>query len=362
MNRALRGIKEWINPSWARHRSIPPFEAGLRPNRLLDESSVLLPPDPTIEPDDVAFLPSGDLVFSSGTRVFVLKDEGALPIATLPGRAGALGVWASEVFVAVDGLGIVALGGEGDSRVVSDDPLLSRCVTDLAVQGDSTLLATVGSATGQSWAQELTAGERSGRVVSLVEGVAQIEADQLAWPSGIAVSDAGEVLLSLSFEHRVERRLRDRLGSPGRVMAGNLPVYPGRIRRADNGWWVAAPYARNRMTELIFDEPDLLEDMVATIEPDQWLVPRLRSDNPYNDTLQMGQMRVLGIIKPWAPPRSYGLVFRLDEQGRIAEGAHSRADQDRHGVTGVAWHRDRLVVAAQGFRNLLDVPHGGSQS
>lgn len=362
MNRALRGVKEWINPSWARHRSIPPFEAGLRPNRLLDEASVLLPEGSTIEPDDVAFLSSGDLVFSSGTGVFALSGEGIVPIADFRGRAGALGVWGSELFVAVDGHGIMALGKGGSGRVVSDDPLLRNCVTDLAIQDDGNMLVTVGSASGQTWAHALTADERTGRLVRLADGVARVEADGLAWPSGIALGDAGEVLLSLSFEHRVERRPADQLGRPGHVAAGNLPVYPGRICRASDGWWVAAPYARNRMTELIFDEPDLLEDMVATIEPDQWLVPRLRSENPYNDTLQMGQMRVLGIIKPWAPPRSYGLVFRLDAQGRIAEGAHSRADRDRHGVTGVACHGDRLVVAAQGFRNLLDVPRGGSES
>jgi hypothetical protein len=137
-------------------------------------------------------------------------------------------------------------------------------------------------------------------------------------------------------------------------------LYPGRAFHTDDGWWVTAPYVRNRVTALLLDEPELVAEMVATINPDEWFIPRLRSDNPYTDPLQMGQLRTLGVVKPWAPPRSYGLAFRIEHDGRIAESLHSRVDGDRHGITGVVVDGDRVIVAARGFRSLLAIEEDGS--
>ena len=41
----------------------------------------------------------------------------------------------------------------------------------------------------------------------------------------------------------------------------------------------------------------------------------------------------MGIHKPWAPSRSYGLVVRLDAAMRPVASFHSRANGHRHGVT-----------------------------
>ena len=141
-----------------------------------------------------------------------------------------------------------------------------------------------------------------------------------------------------------------------RVVVANLPVYPGRLAIAADGWWVAAPYVRNRVVEMLLDEPEVLAEMTSTLPPEDWFVPRLRCTNPYTDTMQMGQLRVLGVIKPWAPARSGGVLFRIDRAGRVVESAHAGVDSDRHGVTGVAGNNGQVLAAVRGYGTLLALP------
>ncbi|MEV0075309.1 hypothetical protein AB0H58_02760 [Nocardia neocaledoniensis] len=353
MNRTISALREWLNPDWARHRSVPPFEAGLRPDRRLDEAAVLLP-DAEFEPDDVVIRGDGAVVFSSGDSVFTLADGAVTRLVTLGGQVGCLLVAEDGLIAAVEGVGLVTIDARGTASDLCTAAELAACVTDLALLPDGVVLATVGSKDVPDWAAALVAADRSGRIVRVEGSRAEVVAEGLGWPGGIEKASDGDVLVSLGFEHRIERRAVATLGKPGTAVGSNLPVYPGRIAAASDGWWVAAPYARNRFTELLLDEPELLHEMTATIRQDQWFVPRLRCPDPYTDTLQLGQLRVHGVIKPWAPARSYGLAFRIDPRGRIAESAHSRADSDRHGVTGVASRDGRIVVAARGFRNLLE--------
>ena len=49
--------------------------------------------------------------------------------------------------------------------------------------------------------------------------------------------------------------------------------------------------------------------------------------------MQGGGLKQLGILKPWAPTRSYGLVVRRDAEGEPRASFHSRADGRRHGIT-----------------------------
>ncbi|MCP2288827.1 hypothetical protein ACFYT3_05770 [Nocardia amikacinitolerans] len=354
MNRALATLKEWINPDWARHRSVPPFEAGLRPNRRLDEAEPLLPHGEH-EPDDVLVRPGGEIVFSSGNTVFALDGGTAVPLAVLGGRAGSLLAAGDDLIVTVEGVGLVRIDDSGAAHDLCTDPLVATGVTDLTRLPDGALLATIGSAVPehQDWGRALVADDRSGRIVRVDVTDAEIAADGLAWPGGIEIASDTEVFVSLGFDHRIERRRLDALGRPGTPVGSRLPVYPGRIRADGDSWWVAAPYARNRFTELLLDEPELLAEMRTTIRREEWFVPRLRCANPYTDTLQLGQLRVLGVVKPWAPARSYGLAFRLDARGRLTESVHSRADGERHGITGVAAGRNGVVLAAHGFGNLL---------
>jgi hypothetical protein len=242
-------------------------------------------------------------------------------------------------------------------KELSTDKSVRTCVTDMAALTDGTLLVTVGSQqfTPDEWSRALLAKDASGLIVKVTDGIALIVATDLAWPAGICQLDDQEILLSVAFSHAIERRWLSALDKRERLMRKNLPVYPGRIRKCNEGWWIAAPYARNRITELIMDEPKLLSEMVEGIDPPLWPVPRLRDTTPYTDVLQMGQLRMLGVLKPWAPPRSYGLLFLLDAAGRVVRSHHSRVDGRYHGITGMAADGDRLMATGKGCQTLLEV-------
>ncbi|AHH17654.1 hypothetical protein NONO_c28640 [Nocardia nova SH22a] len=357
MNRTIATLAEWINPAWGRHRTVPPMDAGLRANRRLDEAAELLTPG-TCEPDDVVVTDSGALLFSTGHRIVELSGGQPRTLAECPGPVGSLVCRGGAVIAAVEGTGLVAVEtASGTVTELCTDQVVSTCVTDLAVLPDGTVLATVGSRNhdARGWSRALVRGDRSGLIVRLDGSRARVEAQGLAWPSGIEVASPTEVLVSLSFDHRIELRALAALARPSRPIARNMPVYPGRLAAAGDGWWVAAPYIRNRVTEMLLDEPEVIEEMVATVDPEDWFVPRLRCTNPYTDTMQMGQLRVLGEVKPWAPARSCGLVLRVDRTGRVVESAHARVDSARHGVTGVAVSEGRILAAAKGFGNLLQL-------
>ncbi|HMK65762.1 MAG TPA: hypothetical protein VK564_08190, partial [Thermodesulfobacteriota bacterium] len=81
---------------------------------------------------------------------------------------------------------------------------------------------------------------------------------------------------------------------------------------------------------------------------DFWLAPTLRSNKSHFEPLQAGGVKTLGIVKPWSPARSYGLVIRLDVNFRPVGSLHSRADGSRHGITSCIEHNGRLLMAVKG--------------
>ena len=67
--------------------------------------------------------------------------------------------------------------------------------------------------------------------------------------------------------------------------------------------------------------------------------------------MQGAQLKMMGVVKPWAPPRSYGLVIRLDEQGLIRYSLHSRFDGKHHGVVAAVERDGWLYLLVQGPRS-----------
>jgi hypothetical protein len=64
----------------------------------------------------------------------------------------------------------------------------------------------------------------------------------------------------------------------------------------------------------------------------------------------------MGVIKPWAPPRSYGLVIRLNAQGTPLYSLHSRVDGVNHGVVSAVEANGALYVLAKGPGRVLRLP------
>jgi hypothetical protein len=351
----LQTVKEWINPDWVRHRSVPRMETGLRPNLRLDEAAELVSPGETL-PDDIAVTISGRTVISSGTALLQLTNGGVTEFAECGGSVSAITAAGESIIAAVHGRGLVAVGPSGAVTVVSEDASLRSGVTAMCVLRDGTVLAAIGSTTPEveeDWGRALLAGDASGRLVRVSGATVSVEADGLAWPAGLAPAGDGEVVVSLSLDHRVEARSVADLTLAGRPLATNLPVYPGRIVEHAGGHWLTAPRPRNRVTEMLLDEPRLIDEMTSGLGREQWFIPRLESGDLFTEAMQMGQLRVLGTVKSWAPSRSAGVIFRLDDEGRIAQSAHARVDSPRHGATGIAVSGDHVLVALRGHRSVL---------
>jgi hypothetical protein len=355
MSRKRQLFLEWLMPGRVRSSAIPPLEAGMRPNSRLDSATRLaeLPP---YEVDDVTSW-NGSMVVASGDQVLRLDVTGTTSLGAFPGDARALAVAGDRLVVAVEGHGLMALRANGQLESVCADGRVATGVTAVVPEDGGGFLVCVGSTTGVTWEQALVRREATGLLLAVgADGGVQELARDLAWPAGVAVH-GDEAVVAVSQRYVLQRRRR----TDGKLLGDllhNLPGYPGRLTPANEPgeWWVAMPYMRNRATELMLEEDDLRDEMVARTEPESWLVPVLSTVNEYRSPLQVGQIRVLGEIKPWAPPRSYGLVFRVSHRGQVLASAHSRADGSQHGVTGVTLSPiGSVVVAVRGAGTVLEV-------
>ena len=102
-------------------------------------------------------------------------------------------------------------------------------------------------------------------------------------------------------------------------MLDHLPVYPSRLSPASaGGFWLTAFAARTQLVEFVLRENAYRRRMMAEIDPEYWIAPKLKSGQSFLEPMQGAHIKTMGVVKPWAPPRSYGLVIRLDAERRAA--------------------------------------------
>jgi hypothetical protein len=95
---------------------------------------------------------------------------------------------------------------------------------------------------------------------------------------------------------------------------------------------------------------------MAEIAPEFWVAPKLRSGESFKEPMQGAHLKTMGVVKPWAPPRSYGLVIRLNADGAPLYSLHSRVDGTNHGVVSAIEFRGDLFMVAKGPRRVLRLP------
>ena len=358
-------VKEFLFPGRSTRRSIPPLDGGLTPNDRLDAVPVAV--DGITEPEDVLF-DSGALYVSTGRQVVRRSgpDFGRHEVvATLPGLAGALAMTVDgDLLVGVAGTGVVRVGPDGSTTAVvevADDGVAVHCPTDLSVAKDGTVYVTDGSTRhqGGDWVRDLMEQNALGRLLRYDprSGQTAVLARNLAYPSGVTVAiDGSGVLVSEAWDHRIRRYQPD--GSAPQAFRENLPGYPGRLSATADGYLLAVFALRTQLVEFVLTQRDYVEEMMRTIEPDYWIRPALRSLNSGLEPLQGGQIRKLGVIKPWAPPRSYGLVALLDPDGYPHSALHSRGGGSRHGVTSAKQYGDDVYIAVHGNDQVLRAEAG----
>lgn len=345
-------IDRWLDHFFGRGEAavtVPSMDGALRPNTGLDRLEAVAIP----QPDCLASY-QGETVVASGACVRTLSDGRILHDFGAP--VTAMAASGEGLAVAVEGEGLVALSRSGVEPVAGAS---LRHITALAGDG-ADLLICEGSAryAPSDWRRCLMErgayGADDGAVYRLSpEGKLTQLAKALAWPGGLVAAD-GAVIVSEAWKARVIS-LRD-----GQPVLSDLPGYPGRLSAASGGgYWLSVFAPRSQLIEFILREDAYRRRMIAEIDAAYWIAPALTNGRSFLEPLQGGAVKQMGVLKPWAPSRSYGLLVRLNERFQPAASLHSRADGDRHGITGVLEEGAVLRIACKGGNEVLSMPMSG---
>ena len=332
--------------------SIPVFDGAFKPNNLLDKAKVFAE-----QPDlsDLAITGEGQLLVASGARVLALNDAGdATELATFDQPVTALCVLRDNRIVV--GLGdkvVIGVGTQTEKTIDRADGKPMIAVTALYPQPDGGIL--VCDASDQfgcdDWAWDLMSKNRSGRLIRLDAdtGVGRVLASRLAYAFGAYDDGKNGPLVSESWAHRVSQ-------VTGGHALDRLPGYPCRFAPSgDGGFWLTLFCSRTQLVEFVLKETDYRQEMMKTIAPKYWVAPSFGSGTDYLEPTQSGGVKQMGILKPWAPPRSYGLVVRFGADMSPLFSLHSRVGGLHHGITAVAELGDTLFVLSKGAGRILKV-------
>jgi hypothetical protein len=346
---------------------IPVLDGAFSPNQRLDQARRL--GDEIARPDDIALGHDGALYVSTGNRILRCTGDDfntRTVFATLDGPVGGLACTpGGRLLACVSGVGLVALSPAGEiiGKLESAGGEKIACPLSVTVAPDGAIYLTDGSRNNRPdlWLTDLMQNRvPSGRLIACNPslGNPSVRADKLAWPLGVVVSpDGGEVWVAESWAHRLTAF--SRAGGDRRVIVKNYTGYPARLARGPDGEvWMAFLALRTQLTEFVLRERAFCEEMMRTVPPELWIGPALDGRLNPREPTQIGRIKKLGIQKPWAPPRSYGLVARLDARGLAVETLHSRVDGRIHGVTSIRAIGSRVLAVSKGRDCLVELPPG----
>jgi hypothetical protein len=346
MNPLRKSLDRWLGRGEA-SITTPPMDGAFRPNDLLDAAATVVEMP---APDCLAATSHG-FVVSAGRSLFSIGNPAGTPMASFDAEISALaGLPDGGAAVGLSDGRIAFVGGQHDGRTIEVGAEV-RCITALAPAPDGTLLVANGSASNgpAAWQRDLMEKNATGSVwrVDPVSRDRRQLGGNLAYPYGLLV-EPGAVVISESWRSALTRLSPGATGRSERVLA-HLPAYPSRLSRgADNGIWLALFAPRSQLIEFVLSEDRYRRRMIDEINRDHWVAPSLRAGRSPKEPMQQGGMKQLGVLKPWSPSRSYGLVARLDHAYRPVASFHSRAHGRRHGVTSCLEVGGRLLFAAKG--------------
>jgi len=341
--------------------TVPPMDGALKPNNNIEAAEVLCAyPRP-----DNLIRDGGGLLFSSGSRLLCTRME------TGSDRIDEIACFASMITaLASDGAGGIAAGLD-DGTIEFGGTLAGRpaimpkqsfAPTALVFGRHGQLFACSGSQTNRpsAWKRDLVERSASGSIWRFGPdlGDAVCLADGLAFPYGITpVGDDDAVLVSEAWKHRLILVGGRSLAAEAdiRVVLDDLPGYPARIVAGSDGFWLCVFAPRGQLMEFVLREDEYRKRMIHTVPEEFWVAPSLSSGRSFLEPLQLGAIRTMGRLKPWAPTRSYGLLVRLDQRFQPVASAHSRSDGTRHGITSCVQWEDRILLASRGGDVILSL-------
>lgn len=297
------------------------------------------------------------LIFSRGRVLCTLAADGTVrEEESFEAEITALAATPSgDLAVGLAGAGVELRDRDARRRIEKAGARKLHCVTALAFTPKG-LAITNGSddVAPADWVHDLMDHGASGFVaLQPATGEARVLAEGLRWPAGICATGADTLAVTEAWGHRILSVSTEGAGVTG-TLFDHLPGYPARIFPRDGGGYLLANISiRSQLIEFVLRERRFLRRMRAEVAPEHWIAPALSSGHSFKEPLQSGGVIRLGIHKPWAPTRSYGLTVALSEDFRPIWSAHSRADGNRHGVTSVAETGAGIAALAQGNGDLV---------
>ncbi len=344
--------------------AVPVMDGPLHPNNRLEEAQSLF----SLKDVDNLACVGANIWCSSGPMLLcAAQDRQPEVIETLKSTISAIAASPEGALaIGVDGQGIVIRGGKHDRKEFTKvDGVALNCPTAIVFTGENTIAVCNGSKDkpAADWKRDLMAHGKSGSVweIDLVSGKATKIAGGLAFPYGLCRTSTGYAV-SEAWAHRI---IAVKAGEKPRELLRHLPGYPARLSQGPNGGYLLAVFApRNQLVEFVLREPEFLSVMTRTVHPDNWIGPKLMWGQGFKEPMQGAALKTMGIIKPWAPTWSYGLLVVLDEEFQPIDSYHSRADGRRHGVTSVTVRGQEIIAAAKGAHEavvLHPITAGGAQ-
>lgn len=349
---ALRNWTDQLLGRGAAAITVPMFDGALKPNQILEQAETFAELE---DPEDLA-TDGTSLFVADGATVLRYDGDVVTTVAQLDRRITGLAVLPhGGLALALGGTELRVVGGPHDGRTwtsVAGNRL--NAANAIHATADGRLLVTDGSQTQpcDRWCHDLMSLGRSGRLIELdlTDGRAREIASGLAYAFGTAVAGKN-IWVCESWAHRVVAYGEGKGPTP---IVSRLPCYPSRLSpAADGGYWLTAFTCRTQLVEFVLRQSAYRTRMMKEIDPRYWIAPALTSGNTFLEPLQGAHLKMRGIHKPWAPPRSYGLVMRLSPNGLIQYSLHSRVDGKNHGVVAAVECQGTLFVLAKGRQRIL---------
>lgn len=342
--------------------SVPPMDGAFQTNSFIEEGkSLAMVPDA-----DNIVLCNNKLIFSVGATLFNLTGSDVKKIGK-PFSAPILAMAAHGERIALalaDGRMFIGKPNALSQIALVNDFQVPN-ITGLDFYDDETLVLCIGSEQNspECWTKDLLDQRNSGSLWSIAigSGTTKRLASNLAYPSGV-LTKGDSVIVCEAWRHRIIEVSRD--GTISTVLA-YLPGYPGRLANDCDGGTILSVFApRSQLIELVLRKSKYRKRMMEEVPPHLWIAPALSSGKSYLEPMQGGAVKQMGVLKPWAPTRSYGLVVRLDGKHQPIESFHSRADGKRHGITSALRHGNNIVMTSRGNGEIVAVssPEQGSQT
>jgi hypothetical protein len=355
----LDSIKTKFNQFLGRGNSsifVPPMDGRLKANDILDNSEVLC----EIEKIDNLTAHGNHIYASSLNKLMKINENVPEVIQTFDNEITALAMGEKGV-IAIGLSNNVLLCYNIDQNSIAVE-VEFECITALLFWNAETLIVASGSQqfSAPEWRSDLMNLGSTGSLwaFNLETSSKNYIVGELKWPAGLCKFN-DRLIFSEAWNHSVNLIEFSESGifeiHSFKEVLSRLPAYPSRIvTTQDNQIWLCLFAPRNQLIEFVLTEKDYRSQMLTQVDERFWIAPSFRAGLDFREPLQGGGVKMMGVLKPWAPVFSYGLVVKLDKNFQPEKSLHSRADGQAHGITSATCLSEGdLILSSKGNNKII---------